>query len=48
MERGDIGLKSGKGYYDFTGVDVAAYRRDVLARFVGQLRHMDMVKPPVL
>jgi 3-hydroxybutyryl-CoA dehydrogenase len=48
MERGDIGLKSGKGYYDFTGVDVAAYRRDVLARFVGQLRHMNMVKPPVL
>lgn len=48
MESGHIGLKSGKGYYDFAGMDVAAYRRDVLARFVGQLRHMNMVKPPVL
>ena len=32
MREGRIGLRSGRGFYDFTGVDVAAYRKEVLRR----------------
>ena len=46
MREGRIGLRSGRGFYDFTGVDVAAYRKDVLRRLVGQLRHVDLLRPP--
>ena len=45
MARGELGLKSGKGFYDYTGVDVAAYRRDVLARTLGMLRHAGGLHP---
>ena len=30
MDEGRLGLKSGEGFYDYRGRDVAAYRRDVL------------------
>jgi len=46
MRDGRIGLRSGRGFYDFVGVDVAAYRKDVLSRLVGQLRHVDLLLPP--
>jgi len=47
MTAGRIGLKTGAGFLDYDGMDVDAYRRDRLAAFVGQLRHMGAVKPPV-
>jgi 3-hydroxybutyryl-CoA dehydrogenase len=40
-----LGLKTGSGFYDYTGQDVAAYRRDVLARTLGALRHAGLWKP---
>jgi 3-hydroxybutyryl-CoA dehydrogenase len=35
MHEGRIGLKSGEGFYDYRGRDVAAYRKDALARVLG-------------
>lgn len=46
MREGRVGLRSGRGFYDFADQDVAAYRKDVLRRLVGQLRHADLLRPP--
>jgi 3-hydroxybutyryl-CoA dehydrogenase len=46
MEANRLGLKTGSGFYDYAGRDVAAYRRDVLARTLGMLRHAGLWKPP--
>ena len=32
MREGNLGLKTGRGFYDYRGRDARAYRRDVLAR----------------
>ena len=47
MAEGRNGLKSGQGFYDYRGIDVAAYRLDVLQRTLGMLRHAGQFKPPV-
>jgi 3-hydroxybutyryl-CoA dehydrogenase len=39
VEQGRLGIKSGSGFYDYADRDIAAYRRDVLARTLGMLRH---------
>ncbi len=39
MAEGRLGLKSGSGFYDYAGRDLSVYRRDVLARVLGQLQH---------
>ncbi|MBL8323580.1 MAG: 3-hydroxybutyryl-CoA dehydrogenase [Rubrivivax sp.] len=36
---GHLGLKTTSGFYDYAGRDIAAYRRDVLQRVLGQLQH---------
>ena len=41
-----LGLKTGSGFYDYSGRDVPAYRRDVLARTLGMLRHAGLWRPP--
>lgn len=46
MEEGRLGLKSGGGFYDYAGRDVGAYRRDVLARTLGMLKHAGLWRPP--
>ena len=38
IAEGRLGLKSGSGFYDYDGRDVAAYRRDVLGRTLAQVR----------
>lgn len=43
---GRLGLKSGSGFYDYAGRDVAAYRRDALARTLAMLQHAGMWRPP--
>ena len=43
---GRLGLKSGSGFYDYAGRDVGAYRRDVLARTLGLLRHAGLWQAP--
>jgi len=46
METGRIGMGAGAGFYDFAAMDVDEYRRDMLSRFVGQLRHLDLLTMP--
>jgi 3-hydroxybutyryl-CoA dehydrogenase len=46
METQQLGLKTGSGFYDYAGRDVAAYRRDVLARTLAMLKHAGLWKPP--
>jgi len=46
VEEGRLGLKSGSGFYDYDGRDVPAYRRDVLSRTLGMLKHAGLWKPP--
>jgi 3-hydroxybutyryl-CoA dehydrogenase len=46
VTEGRLGLKTGSGFYDYAGRDVAAYRRDVLARTLGMLRHAGLWRPP--
>ena len=46
MAQGNLGLKTGQGFYDYVGRDVDAYRRDVLERTLGMLRHAGLWRPP--
>jgi 3-hydroxybutyryl-CoA dehydrogenase len=45
VAEGRLGLKSGSGFYDYAGRDLAAYRADVLARTLGMLRHAGLWRP---
>jgi 3-hydroxybutyryl-CoA dehydrogenase len=42
MQEGRRGLREGSGFFDWRGVDAAAYRRDVLGRQLGLLRHLGL------
>ena len=46
VEQGRLGVKSGSGFYDYAGRDMEAYRRDVLARTLGMLRHAGLWRAP--
>ena len=46
MEENRLGLKTGSGFYDYRGRDVAAYRRDALQRTLGMLKHTGLWRPP--
>lgn len=43
--QGRLGLKSGSGFYDYAGRDLAACRDDVLARTLSQLRSAGLWRP---
>lgn len=45
VEQGRLGLKSGSGFYDYAGRDLAACREDVLARTLSQLRSAGLWRP---
>jgi 3-hydroxybutyryl-CoA dehydrogenase len=48
MKTGRKGMREGRGFYDFTKMDVAAYQRDKLTRFVGLLRSAGQLPKPGL
>ncbi|UZE50883.1 3-hydroxybutyryl-CoA dehydrogenase [Rhodopseudomonas sp. P2A-2r] len=48
MAEGKVGLRTGQGFLDYTGMDVDAYREQRLAAFVDLLKHFGLSKPPVL
>jgi len=48
MRNGRIGLRTGAGFLDYTGLDIDAYRDQRLAALVEMLRHFGLARPPVL
>jgi 3-hydroxybutyryl-CoA dehydrogenase len=46
MAEGRKGMREGHGIYDFRGVDVAAFQRGKLEKFVNLLRATDLLPPP--
>ncbi|HEU0062976.1 MAG TPA: 3-hydroxybutyryl-CoA dehydrogenase [Hyphomicrobiaceae bacterium] len=48
MAEGRIGLKTGKGFMRYEGLDLDAYRRQRLAAFGKLLGHLGLMRPPVL
>ena len=46
MREGRNGLRDGRGFLDFSGVDVAAYRKDTLGRMLAMLRHVGLLRAP--
>ena len=46
MKQGNLGLKSGKGMYDFGNVDVDSYKTQKLAKFVALLTTLDLMPKP--
>jgi len=48
MREGRIGLKTGKGFLDYEGLDLDEYRRKRLAALVDMLGHLQLTRPPVL
>ena len=48
MRDGRIGLRTGAGFLDYSGLDVDAYREKRLAELVAMLRHFGLARPPVL
>ena len=48
MRDGRIGMRTGAGFLDYSGLDVDAYREQRLAALVDLLRHFGLARPPVL
>lgn len=46
MQRGELGLKTGRGFYDHAARDARAYRLDVLRRSLEMLHHARLWHPP--
>lgn len=43
MEHGKNGVREGVGFYDYSDMDVPAYRRNRMEKFVGLLAHLDLL-----
>jgi 3-hydroxybutyryl-CoA dehydrogenase len=48
MQEGRIGLRTGAGFLDYSGLDIDAYREQRLKAMVDLLRHFGLARPPVL
>jgi 3-hydroxybutyryl-CoA dehydrogenase len=48
MREGRIGMRTGAGFLDYSGLDVDAYREQRLAAMVELLRHFGLARPPVI
>lgn len=43
VEEGKAGMRAGQGYYDFREIDVAAWQKERLSRFVTLLRQLEQI-----
>jgi 3-hydroxybutyryl-CoA dehydrogenase len=48
MRDGRIGLRTGAGFLDYSGLDIDAYREKRLAALVDMLRHFGLARPPMI
>jgi len=48
MQEGRIGLRTGAGFLDYSGLDIDTYREQRLASMVSMLRYVGLARPPVL
>jgi 3-hydroxybutyryl-CoA dehydrogenase len=48
MHEGRIGMRTGAGFLDYSGLDIEQRREQRLATLVGLLEHFGLAKPPVL
>jgi len=48
MRDGRVGMRTGAGFLDYSGLDIDAYREQRLAALVGLLWHFGLARPPVL
>jgi 3-hydroxybutyryl-CoA dehydrogenase len=48
MKEGRIGLRTGAGFLDYSGLDIDAYREQRLFALIDMLRHFGLARPPVL
>jgi 3-hydroxybutyryl-CoA dehydrogenase len=48
MRDGRIGMRTGAGFLDYSGLDIDAYRERRLAAMVEMLRHFGLARPPVV
>jgi 3-hydroxybutyryl-CoA dehydrogenase len=46
MEDGAIGMRAGRGFHDWSGRDLDAYRNETLTRLVGLLQHLALMPKP--
>lgn len=45
MDANRLGPRTGKGFYDYDGIDAAAYHRETLRKFVDLMDHMGLMAP---
>ena len=48
MKEGRTGLRAKRGFLDYEGMDVAAYRKERLDGFVQRLKSLGLSRPPTL
>jgi 3-hydroxybutyryl-CoA dehydrogenase len=48
MAQGRNGLREGKGFFDYSHMDVPAYRRDRLSEFLRMLQQAGLARPPAV
>ena len=46
MREGRNGLRDGGGFYEYDKIEPNQYKKEVLGRMLGMLRHLDLVRPP--
>ena len=46
MQEGRRGTREGQGLYDWRGRDLAAYQRELVARYVALFQHLGLFRPP--
>ena len=43
IEKGNIGIKSGKGIYDFSAINIEEYKEEKLSNFGELLKHLGLL-----